>query len=336
MKICYETLSHSGIKGQKWGVRRYQNEDGTLTEEGKKRYGTSVNRKDNKHKIFDKQKIEEKKKEKNEEKEAKIKRKINKAIAKGDVDKILKYASKMSTRELEESKNRIELLTRLKSISDSNHKKVSTLEKMSKFFTNTSNLSSGVANTIANINKIKKELNNKENNKENNQQQNTKAKSNEQGNGNKQNNNTNSSSHINNYEHDNRPKENPKPKTALEQINEARANYEKRLGITKYRKSIKLNSQRSEQELEKIQRQIQVNKEKSLQKEKDKAFEDFANKISPAIKETLLSDIRENSNSSKAIPGIDKSKQSYFAILANDPSVKDKLILDIMDRKKRS
>ena len=32
-------LCHHGIKGQKWGVRRYQNEDGTLTEEGKKRYG---------------------------------------------------------------------------------------------------------------------------------------------------------------------------------------------------------------------------------------------------------------------------------------------------------
>lgn len=31
-------LSHYGILGQKWGVRRYQNEDGTLTEAGKKRY----------------------------------------------------------------------------------------------------------------------------------------------------------------------------------------------------------------------------------------------------------------------------------------------------------
>ena len=31
-------LSHHGILGQKWGVRRYQNEDGTLTEAGKKRY----------------------------------------------------------------------------------------------------------------------------------------------------------------------------------------------------------------------------------------------------------------------------------------------------------
>ena len=30
-------LYHHGIKGQKWGVRRYQNEDGTLTKEGRAR-----------------------------------------------------------------------------------------------------------------------------------------------------------------------------------------------------------------------------------------------------------------------------------------------------------
>lgn len=31
-------LYHHGIKGQKWGIRRYQNEDGTLTEEGKRQF----------------------------------------------------------------------------------------------------------------------------------------------------------------------------------------------------------------------------------------------------------------------------------------------------------
>lgn len=30
-------LYHHGIKGQRWGIRRYQNPDGTLTEEGKRR-----------------------------------------------------------------------------------------------------------------------------------------------------------------------------------------------------------------------------------------------------------------------------------------------------------
>lgn len=30
-------LEHYGIKGMKWGVRRYQNEDGTLTDAGKNR-----------------------------------------------------------------------------------------------------------------------------------------------------------------------------------------------------------------------------------------------------------------------------------------------------------
>lgn len=31
-------LKHHGILGMKWGIRRYQNEDGTLTEEGKRKY----------------------------------------------------------------------------------------------------------------------------------------------------------------------------------------------------------------------------------------------------------------------------------------------------------
>lgn len=37
-----EYLAHHGIKGQKWGIRRYQNPDGTLTAAGRKRYGVDL------------------------------------------------------------------------------------------------------------------------------------------------------------------------------------------------------------------------------------------------------------------------------------------------------
>ncbi len=39
-------LYHWGIKGMKWGVRRYQNSDGTLTERGKKRYARDAREQD--------------------------------------------------------------------------------------------------------------------------------------------------------------------------------------------------------------------------------------------------------------------------------------------------
>lgn len=42
----YNSIYHHGVKGMKWGVRRYQNEDGTLTPEGRRKYG----------KLFDKYK----------------------------------------------------------------------------------------------------------------------------------------------------------------------------------------------------------------------------------------------------------------------------------------
>lgn len=35
-------LQHHGIKGQKWGIRRYQNKNGSLTAEGKMRYRSST------------------------------------------------------------------------------------------------------------------------------------------------------------------------------------------------------------------------------------------------------------------------------------------------------
>ena len=36
------SLSHHGIKGMRWGVRRFQNKDGSLKNAGKKRYNVDI------------------------------------------------------------------------------------------------------------------------------------------------------------------------------------------------------------------------------------------------------------------------------------------------------
>lgn len=40
-----DTIVHYGVKGMKWGIRRYQNPDGTLTEAGKNRANKEARRK---------------------------------------------------------------------------------------------------------------------------------------------------------------------------------------------------------------------------------------------------------------------------------------------------
>lgn len=49
-------IMHHGIKGMKWGIRRYQNKDGTLTNAGKKRYNKEVEKLKNERKTLNNQK----------------------------------------------------------------------------------------------------------------------------------------------------------------------------------------------------------------------------------------------------------------------------------------
>ena len=119
-EITYDEIKHHGIKGQKWGVRRYQNEDGSLTAKGKQRYGTKEN--------FEKQYPEDKKKtlgkvsstiKKTGGAVDKLKNVNDKQIQKTNEARIKKDVSQMSDQELQKVVNRLNMEERYKQVMNS-------------------------------------------------------------------------------------------------------------------------------------------------------------------------------------------------------------------------
>ena len=84
-------LAHWGIKGMRWGVRRYQNKDGSLTPKGKERYDKS-----------------------SEEYEARK----QKAIKSGSATEVLKFKGDLTSEEMRSISERLKFEQDVKSISD--------------------------------------------------------------------------------------------------------------------------------------------------------------------------------------------------------------------------
>lgn len=91
-------LIHWGIKGMRWGIRRYQNKDGSLTAAGRKRYG-------------DDDATSDVSKESYEEGKAR-------ALKSGTATDVLKYQGDLSNKELEDALQRIRKENELKGYSD--------------------------------------------------------------------------------------------------------------------------------------------------------------------------------------------------------------------------
>ena len=83
-------LKHWGVKDMKWGIRRYQNKDGSLTRAGKKRRAANL------------EKARQAKSDKKKYEDAK-----NEAVKSGSASEVLKYKGDLTPAQMKEAQDRL-------------------------------------------------------------------------------------------------------------------------------------------------------------------------------------------------------------------------------------
>ena len=171
-------LIHSGIHGQKWHVRRFQNKDGSLTPEGRIRYGVGEKRDSSDVKktnaptsgsnaspskqsaaSVEFKKPESSSTEPHKETAEEHRAKVQRAIKSGNRDEVKKYALDMTSDELRKAMDKVDLMQKLnaseppKTAFDRIDNVANTLNKLSNYYTTATNTWNNFARAYNSLNK---------------------------------------------------------------------------------------------------------------------------------------------------------------------------------------